>query len=143
MVLANLIKKSVMGGTLMGLSLFSQTAQAITWDFSYTVQDGGVFTGQYITDGTSPAATDTVYNVTGISGTIAKGGNSVAIAGLDNSLGGNNKFKWDGSEIGVAGFGIEFSDTNGGVYRTHLVSQETANLRNKSRRKQRWILVVA
>ena len=28
-------------------------------------------------------------------------------------------------------------------YRTHLVSQETANLRNKSRRKQRWILVVA
>jgi proteic killer suppression protein len=30
-----------------------------------------------------------------------------------------------------------------GFYRTHLVSQETANLRNKSRRKQRWILVVA
>jgi len=29
------------------------------------------------------------------------------------------------------------------LYRTHLVSQETANLRNKSRRKQRWILVVA
>ena len=28
-------------------------------------------------------------------------------------------------------------------YRTHLVSQETVNLRNKSRRKQRWILVVA
>jgi len=39
-------------------------------------------------------------------------------------------------------FRIE-GEKEGWGYRTHLVSQETANLRNKSRRKQRWILVVA
>jgi hypothetical protein len=69
----------------MGLSLLSQPAQALNWNFSYTLNDGGVFTGTYITDGSSPAATDTIYNVTGISGTIAKGGTTVSISGLDNS----------------------------------------------------------
>ena len=39
--------------------------------------------------------------------------------------------------------GLEIRVAHYPLYRTHLVSQETANLRNKSRRKQRWILVVA
>jgi hypothetical protein len=53
---------------------------------------------------------------------------------------------WEKLEIPPAGRQIAldcclfFNDQR---YRTHLVSQETANLRNKSRRKQRWILVVA
>ena len=113
MTLANLIGKSAMGGVmLMGLSLLSQPAQALDWNFSYTLNDGGVYTGTYVTDGSSPA-TDTIYNVTGISGTIAKGGTTVLISGLGNAVG-NNTFKWDGTGIGVSGFGIEFNDTNGG-----------------------------
>ncbi len=99
---------------LMGLSLLSQPAQALDWNFSYTLNDGGVYTGTYVTDGSSPA-TDTIYNVTGISGTIAKGGTTVLISGLGNAIG-NNTFKWDGTGIGVSGFGIEFNDTNGGQY---------------------------
>ena len=98
----------------MGLSLLSQPAHALNWNFSYTLDDGGVYTGTYVTDGSSPA-TDTIYNVTGISGTIAKGGTTVLISGLGNAIG-NNTFKWDGTGIGVSGFGIEFNDTNGGQY---------------------------
>jgi hypothetical protein len=104
----------------MGLSLLSQPAQALNWNFSYTLNDGGVYTGTYITDGSSPAATDTVYNVTGISGTITKGATTVSISGLDNSnsspFAGNNTFKWDGTGIGVKEWGIRFTDTNGGEY---------------------------
>jgi hypothetical protein len=100
MTLANLIGKSAMGGVmLMGLSLLSQPAQALDWNFSYTLNDGGVYTGTYVTDGSSPA-TDTIYNVTGISGTIAKGGTTVLISGLGNAVG-NNTFKWDGTGTGI------------------------------------------
>jgi len=99
----------------MGLSLLSQPAQALTWNFSYTVFDGGVFTGTYITDGSSPA-TDTIYNVTDISGTITKGGTTVLIAGLGSVFAPDNTFKWDGTGIGVKEWGIGFTDTNGGNY---------------------------
>ena len=101
----------------MGLSLLSQPAQAINWDFFYTLVGGGVFTGRYITDGSS-IATDIVYNVTGISGTIDKNGTTRSISGLGGATPslGNNTFKWDGIGIGVTEWGIEFSDSNGGVY---------------------------
>ena len=116
MTSVNLIKKSAMGGVmLMGLSLLSQPAQALNWDFSYTLKDGGIFTGTYITDGNSPAAIDTVYKVTGISGTIVQGATSLTITGLHSNPG-DNTLKWDGTGIGVAAWGIGFDDSNGGTY---------------------------
>jgi hypothetical protein len=53
----------------------------------------------------------------------------------------NNSIHWQGE---IYNFRLQLQDKmTKKLYRTHLVSQETANLRNKSRRKQRWILVVA
>ena len=102
----------------MGLSLLSQPAQALNLNFSFTLDDGGVFTGTYITDASS-LATDTIYNVTGISGTITQGATTVSISGINSNspvFTGNNTFKWDGTGIGVSEWGIKFNDTNGGEY---------------------------
>jgi MFS family permease len=75
--------------------------------------------------GTSIAPTMNEFTVGGI-----------AIGPVSASIIGNGT---DRLELVVNGSATPFD----GPYRTHLVSQETANLRNKSRRKQRWILVVA
>ena len=97
MTSANLIKKSVMGGaTLIGLSMLSQPAQAINWNFSYTNNNGNSFTGTLISDGSSFAA-NTIYNLTGISGTVTNNGTPALVLGIFSyGLVYDNKFVWDG-----------------------------------------------
>jgi hypothetical protein len=71
------------GGMLMGLSLLSQPAQALNWNFSYTADnvggDGvaGTVDAILTTDGTDYNTT-ALYSITGISGTA----NNSSIVGL-------------------------------------------------------------
>jgi hypothetical protein len=100
----------------MGLSLLSQPAQALNWDFSYTNNKGNSFTGSLISDGSSAAA-NTIYNLTGISGTVTNNGTPAAVSATSTLYGADNKFVWDGgTAIALTSNGILFRDVNGDFY---------------------------
>ena len=101
----------------MGLSLLSQPAQALNWNFSYTNDGGNSFTGTLLSDGSS-AATNTIYNLTGISGTVTNNGNSALVSAISSYFGiADNKFVWDGgTAIALTGNGIAFTDANAQAY---------------------------
>jgi len=97
---------------LMGLNLLSQPAQAISWNFSYSAFDNTSFTGTLISDGNS-SAINTVYNLTGISGTVTRNGTPASVS--ISSYGGfaDNTFVWNGTTgIALNAKGIGFTDSN-------------------------------
>ena len=61
----------------MGLTLISQPAQALTWDFSFDatndMNDQMTFNGTLTTDGTA-VVPDQIYNVTGAAGSLVYDG---------------------------------------------------------------------
>ena len=104
--------------TLIGLSLLSQPAQAINWNFSYSNDSGNSFTGTLISDGSSASA-NTIYNLTGISGTVTNtnNGSSALVSAISSYNGANNKFVWDGGTAIALDFsGISFTDANAENY---------------------------
>jgi hypothetical protein len=115
MVLANLIKKSAMGGvTLMGLSLLSQPAQALDWNFSYSASNnflGGTdtasFAGILSTDGTSPVQQSQTYTISSATGTLTYNGTTESISAASGT------FQWDGSTgiLLTLNGGIQFTTT--------------------------------
>jgi hypothetical protein len=108
----------------MGLSLLSQPAQALNWNFSYTTNGGNSFTGTLISDGSS-AATNTIYNLTGISGTVTNNGSSALVSALGSYGGADNKFVWGGgTAIALTVNGISFTDANAEIYNLYFGSIE-------------------
>jgi hypothetical protein len=104
---------------LMGLSLLSQPAQALNWNFSYTNNSGNSFTGTLISDGSS-AATNTIYNLTGISGTVTNNGISALVSAISPYNTADNKFVWDGgTAIALTVNGISFTDANAQAYNVY------------------------
>jgi len=104
----------IAGLTIGSLSLANQSAHALSWNWSYTNDSGGVGQGTFTTDGTTFNTTD-VYTISGISGTYTpNGGLAEAITGLSASAGGyaDQTIKWDGtatSPIIVNSNGFEFT----------------------------------
>lgn len=112
----NLIKKSILGGILMGLPLLSQPAQAINWNFSYDV-GGHSFTGTLISDGDS-YTTNTVYTLTGIAGTVTDSEIDSSVSTVSSSFGADNLFVWNGTTgISLTSNGIGFLSLIGNRYR--------------------------
>ena len=112
----NLIKKSILGGILMGLPLLSQPAQAINWNFSYDV-GGHRFTGTLISDGNS-YTTDTIYTLTGIAGTVTDNGIDSSVSTISSNFGADNLFVWNGTTgISLTSKGIGFLSLIGNRYR--------------------------
>jgi len=109
----------------MGLSLLSQPAQALNWNFSYTangVNGSNSFTGTLISDGSS-AATNTIYNLTGISGTVTNNGSSALVSAISPYNSADNKFVWGGgTAIAVTTNGISFTDANAEIYNLYFGS---------------------
>ena len=100
----------------MGLSLLSQPAQAITWNFSYIADNGNSFTGTLTSDGSS-YATNTIYNLTGISGTVTNNGSSASVSATSSVGLADNKFVWgEGTVIALNNNGISFIDANSTDY---------------------------
>jgi hypothetical protein len=114
------------GVMLMGLSLLSQPAQALNWNFSYTADnvggDGvpGTVDAILTTDGTDYNITD-LYTITGISGTA----NNSSIVGLwttafpapSSLYSTDNQFRWDGATGIILSFdGIAFSNSASQFY---------------------------
>jgi hypothetical protein len=100
----------------MGLSLLSQPAQAIDWNFSYDSPTSGAVDSILTTDGTA-FATGTTYTILGISGTV--NGNTITrlVSSVPNGSGGSfgtdNQFSWDGATgIIVTSRGIAFQDNS-------------------------------
>ena len=97
---------------LMGLNLLSQPAQALDWKFSYTNDNGNSFTGTLISNGRF-YATNTIYDLTGISGTVTNRGSSASVSTVVVFLGSVNEFVWDGTTgIALSVGGIGFSDSS-------------------------------
>ena len=104
----------------MGLSLLSQPAQAIDWNFSHST-GATFFTGTLTSDGSS-YATNTIYNLTGISGTITENIDidpdpnntdlqlvNSSVSTVDSDSGGDNLFVWNGTTgISLTSNGIGF-----------------------------------
>jgi hypothetical protein len=120
MVSVNLIKKSVVGGvTLIGLSLLSQPAQAIDWNFSYSTSSNSFFTGTLTSDGSSYAA-NTIYTLTGISGTVTDNGVDTSVSTVGSDFGADNLFVWNGTTgISLTGNGIGFYSSVNNRYRIY------------------------
>ena len=98
----------------MGLSLLSQPAQALDWNFSYSASNnflGGTdtasFAGILSTDGTSPVQQSQTYTISSATGTLTYNGTTESISAASGT------FQWDGS-TGILlnqNGGIQFTTT--------------------------------
>ena len=101
----------------MGLSLLSQPAQALNWNFSYNSTSSGAVDSVLTTDGTT-FQTGFIYTISAISGTV----NGKTITGLVSSFlvgtdgitkNADNQFSWNGATgIIVTLDGIAFQDNS-------------------------------
>ena len=101
----------------MGLTLISQPAQALTWDFSFdaanSYTDQMTFNGTLTTDGTA-VVPDQIYNVTDAAGSLVYNGVSSGKITL-TVLEASGNFKWDGVQLLLNDTGISFSGTDDGL----------------------------
>jgi hypothetical protein len=69
-------------------------AQALTWNFSFSFDNGQTASGSFETGGAGPVIGD-IYTITAING--SQGGSPTqSITGLSNVAGATNTFKWTG-----------------------------------------------
>jgi hypothetical protein len=116
---ASLAKKALGAAVAVGM-LSAGSAQALTWNWSFT---GNISSGQgtFTTAGSTPVA-DAIETITAITGTYTRFGNNdpgvgtYSITGMSTFAGASNTFKWDGtsaSPIVTDGGGISFGVDSG------------------------------
>ena len=125
---ASLAKKALGGAVAVGM-LSAGSAQALTWNWSFT-GDFSSGQGTFTTAGSTPVA-DAIETITAITGTYTRFGNNdnkdgtYSITGMSTLYGASNTFKWDGtsaSSIVTDGPGISFWVDSGNevnVYREY------------------------
>ena len=87
----------IAGLTIGSLSLANQSAHALSWNWAYSDDQGGLAQGTFTTGGASYNSTD-VYTILAIAGTYTpSGGSAETITGLSGLGGPDQTFKWDGT----------------------------------------------